>query len=746
MRDLQGSGGRLFYRAILLETLKYTHFYALRMQWNKLGCIVFLCSLFFLVGFKSSDPNTRAPDDQPGIFTFSVQSLNWNAPTESTACSNLWLTCQNNIDEQLNACKTRKATNCDAGYQDVEAQCKSLVQSCYTRVQSAQQSAPSTSAPTSTTPASTPAAGFDVKSYSFTYKYPQLPWDWEKCYNSLDACKKAIQEQYTACKEPIEREGRRVCYASLCWNFWSNRVDEKCGVEYKKVEEHCYADYKTCEDRATNSRNQQTSAGTTQKQQKCASSGGSWVSNTLVCRCGEEKQLDAEGESCIPIPQEDSCIDSDGSNKYAQGLVTVKTSAGTTTYSDECQSQEFLLEKDCASNRPVQKTYSCDCGCKTGACQTCTPQEVRDVVDTILPGHSECSVVADCDKIYGSDVKPTYQCAENKLYYKTTQWVCKNFECIDKGEKSVIVKTCLEGCVSGRCVVKDAKPNAACTRDDDCTVQPTGLECSNNDFWTNGKGSVIRKMFGNSVCMNKKCIPDKGVSYTSIVQECGADQTCVNGVKGPLCADAKTGRLEEVQKKCTDPKNNNPTVSANEYLAYLQKLETDNPGMTRNQLVAKLHAKAYEVDVDATYFGLKLFQKGAETDGSETVKLYCKNEPKFVLGKNGKPIDIAHAYAGIRSDMNRGALSRWFMRNVNTHWGDTFQTIAHLDSRYAPPDQRAGNDAGIWLAKYYLDDANKNKPLSEGMRDYFAHLGTPEPSALTGGVIFGWIGTGVVST
>ncbi len=182
----------------------------------------------------------------------------------------------------------------------------------------------------------------------------------------------------------------------------------------------------------------------------------------------------------------------------------------------------------------------------------------------------------------------------------------------------------------------------------------------------------------------------------------------------------------DVQKKCSDMKNLNPTLTQDEFLVYVQKVEQENPSMSRNQLIAKLHQKAYEIDVDATYFGIRLFKHGDQDKGFENVKLLCKNEPKFVVTQQGTKIDIAHAYAGIRSDLNRGFLTRWFMRNVNTNWGDTFQTWIHWDNRYAPPDQRSGNNAGIWLGKYYQDSDNENKKLSDGFNDYFKSIDTSD--------------------
>ena len=179
-----------------------------------------------------------------------------------------------------------------------------------------------------------------------------------------------------------------------------------------------------------------------------------------------------------------------------------------------------------------------------------------------------------------------------------------------------------------------------------------------------------------------------------------------------------------IQKKCDDVKNLYPTLTQDEFLAYIQKVEQENSDMTKNQIIAKLHQKAYEIDVDSTYFGIRLFQHGQQTDGFGKVKLPCRNEPKFVVTPQGTKIDIGHAYAGLRSDLNRGFLSRWLMRRVNTHWGDTYQTLVHWDNRYAPPDQRTGNDAGIWLAKYYLNSDNENKKLSEGFDDYFKSIDT----------------------
>lgn len=95
---------------------------------------------------------------------------------------------------------------------------------------------------------------------------------------------------------------------------------------------------------------------------------------------------------------------------------------------------------------------------------------------------------------------------------------------------------------------------------------------------------------------------------------------------------------------------------------------------------------------------------------------------------------MTHAYAGVRSDMNReGQPEFWrdFMRWTQTDGGDSWQEVMHAPrsswehgefrwaSEFAPPDQRAGNALGNWLADFYADPANRDVPASEALGRFF---------------------------
>ena len=182
-----------------------------------------------------------------------------------------------------------------------------------------------------------------------------------------------------------------------------------------------------------------------------------------------------------------------------------------------------------------------------------------------------------------------------------------------------------------------------------------------------------------------------------------------------------------------------PNLTVDAFLLYLRKVEEQNPEKNWKQIIAKLHRIAYKEDFrrDVTIeipwtgwvIGWDLFKDGQDTQGYEDVDLICITPPKFVW-LNGKKIDIAHSYAGLRSDLNRrhywetGATfgaSTWVMRHANTDWGDYFRVITSLGNwNYAPPDQLDGDDAGVWLANYYQDKKHENTPLSEAYAEYFA--------------------------
>jgi hypothetical protein len=188
----------------------------------------------------------------------------------------------------------------------------------------------------------------------------------------------------------------------------------------------------------------------------------------------------------------------------------------------------------------------------------------------------------------------------------------------------------------------------------------------------------------------------------------------------PIPDDA--GDAVEALRKCNDLRTSNPTLTEDEFVRYLRFIEGKNPGMDWKKIMAQLHFQYYGDDVGrrTPIIPIPLFAHGADTDGHRNVNTFCRSVPKFVVDRRGARIDIAHSYAGLRSDLNRDFRPwRWLMRNLNTDWGDYWQVVMHFDRKYAPPDQLRGNKVGKWLAAYYSKPENSNKPLSRAYSDYF---------------------------
>ncbi len=116
-----------------------------------------------------------------------------------------------------------------------------------------------------------------------------------------------------------------------------------------------------------------------------------------------------------------------------------------------------------------------------------------------------------------------------------------------------------------------------------------------------------------------------------------------------------------------------PVLTREEFILYLEVVEATNPLKTWQQIATKLHQRAYPEDANRSVAGIDLFKSGPENDGWEKVQLPGEYVPKFVIGENGKRIDIAHAYAGLRAGLNRGSTKTWWMTRVNTDWGDSYQ-------------------------------------------------------------------------
>jgi len=244
---------------------------------------------------------------------------------------------------------------------------------------------------------------------------------------------------------------------------------------------------------------------------------------------------------------------------------------------------------------------------------------------------------------------------------------------------------------------------------------------------TSGFGTYSKEECIQMVAINKK--------DPSICEQIGAGfqsgtsdmtQVGISGVSKKICLEETTPPEVKAQQGNWSRINATlsrqaPEVNPDDFMTYLYELEAKNPDKDWKEIVAYLHAEEYPHDIHNTVplFGNDLFKHGAETDGYLTVKPVSRFVPKFTT-HGGKKIHLGHSYAGLRSDLNRdGGIGAWTMRNVNTNWGDTYQTWVHWDDAYAPPDQREGNDLGLWLNSYYGKKKNADQPLSKAYRDYF---------------------------
>lgn len=184
------------------------------------------------------------------------------------------------------------------------------------------------------------------------------------------------------------------------------------------------------------------------------------------------------------------------------------------------------------------------------------------------------------------------------------------------------------------------------------------------------------------------------------------------------------------------------TVTQQEFINYITRVEEANPGSSWKQILAALHVDKYRKDAfeeKLPILGTPLFEWGPETDGWEDVDLLCKAPlpsssnpawytPKFVRTDSGDMTELGHAYGAIRVNLNRGSsangtfIPEYAWTRIITHWGDYWQVIIHnwflreKGDRF-PPDQYRGNEMGIWLEKYYSQ--NPNAPLSEAFQAYF---------------------------
>jgi len=226
----------------------------------------------------------------------------------------------------------------------------------------------------------------------------------------------------------------------------------------------------------------------------------------------------------------------------------------------------------------------------------------------------------------------------------------------------------------------------------------------------------------------------------------------------PSADELKKQQLErDILPKLYDQYN---TLTRDEFMVYLEMVEALNPLCSWQQIVTKLHAAAYPEDVgrDVPVIGVPLFRDGPENAGWDKVTLPGRYVPKFVVGEDGKPIDIAHAYAGLRAGLNRGRTGSWWMSRVNTGWGDSYQVgsarlgatgdilagIFTFDGdrisqgagdwsnapQYKTEAQKRGNEVGLKV-QTYLEKTDPKATLSEGFRHELY------PQRLTTGPSFG---------
>jgi hypothetical protein len=201
-----------------------------------------------------------------------------------------------------------------------------------------------------------------------------------------------------------------------------------------------------------------------------------------------------------------------------------------------------------------------------------------------------------------------------------------------------------------------------------------------------------------------------------------------------------------------------------EFLVYAEKVEELNPDKNWQQIVTAMHHGIYAADTHLNFFGVDLFVDGKENAGWKDVNVPF-GSPKFINSTGGTPIDMGHAYAGLRATLNRNNASSWVMSRVNTEWGDKTQVYqekiegaagrawgnvkwlknqlpyfgtdqgvrdanAYIEASkkqydsaesFLPKDQKVGNAGGLYLRSWFIK--NPNGKLSDAWRAWFASLG-----------------------
>jgi len=173
-------------------------------------------------------------------------------------------------------------------------------------------------------------------------------------------------------------------------------------------------------------------------------------------------------------------------------------------------------------------------------------------------------------------------------------------------------------------------------------------------------------------------------------------------------------------------------ASRQQFISYLRIVENRNPRKNWKQIITALHSAAYQDDTSRSLpiLGYPLFIWGEDTSGYKQVDLVCyvniKGQkypfiPKFVYNNLGKEADLAHGYAGLRSDLNRGDsnyFAKNFMRAANTNFGDYWQVYFDGISKF-PMNQLRGNLVGVYLSAFYRKPSNQNIPLSKAFKSFF---------------------------
>lgn len=202
-----------------------------------------------------------------------------------------------------------------------------------------------------------------------------------------------------------------------------------------------------------------------------------------------------------------------------------------------------------------------------------------------------------------------------------------------------------------------------------------------------------------------------------------------------------------------------PTLTEDEYISYVRKVEQRFPDASPADLVNAMHRGNHGLDLDRA---MPMFdklpdavrwrrmaespndQRGAELGkyldhGTSSVpgdQLVAWRVPRNITinGLTGL-FDVSHAIAGIRALQGREHLPR-LIQDVNvwaqTHVGDNWQSVVRwvrdglarnwqgfFNPKWDPPEQYRGDSAGNYLADFYRNPENKNVKLSDAMRRYF---------------------------